>query len=366
MKYICEFFSASDRTDGGIYRMALTDTLDFIRISKIDLPKVQWIELDGDRLCAAYRDKQNGDGYVEFSLDGKRLGDIIRTRGENVCHFCRDGSDVYFANYDDGCVSKSGGKAFIQSGETGPMKARQMTAHAHECIFSPDKRYVLACDLGLDAVIVYDRELNEISRAKVLPGQGVRHAVFSKDGTKLYAITELGSTIASFSWNDGRLTYEKTYNMLQSSGRGDGAEIVLSDDGRHLYATNRANREFGTDNLICHFTVGEELSLVSRCFVSRRSSASLCAHLRWKICVVVEHFRQFSKPVQDKGRRRAMVHQNRAFPDAHVHKRNFIMRCLRSLFGAFSESNKKRSLHRIGNSADFLLRITFLRLHPRR
>ena len=37
MKYICEFFSASDRTDGGIYRMALTETLDFIRISKIDL-----------------------------------------------------------------------------------------------------------------------------------------------------------------------------------------------------------------------------------------------------------------------------------------------------------------------------------------
>lgn len=96
MKYICEFFSASDRTDGGIYRMALTDTLDFIEISKINLPNVQWIELDGDRLCAAYRDKQNGDGYVEFSLDGKRLGDIIRTRGENVCHFCKDGSDVLF------------------------------------------------------------------------------------------------------------------------------------------------------------------------------------------------------------------------------------------------------------------------------
>ena len=85
------------------------------------------------------------------------------------------------------------------------------------------------------------------------------------------------------------------------------------------------------------------------CFVSRRSSASLCAHLRWKICVVVEHFRQFSKPVQDKGRRRAMVHQNRAFPDAHVHKRNFIMRwfkviirrILRKQQKAESPSNRK-------------------------
>ena len=111
MKYICEFFSASDRTDGGIYRMALTDTLDFIEISKINLPNVQWIELDGDRLCAAYRDKQNGDGYVEFSLDGKRLGDIIRTRGENVCQFSKYGNDVYFANYDDVSVSKSRAKA---------------------------------------------------------------------------------------------------------------------------------------------------------------------------------------------------------------------------------------------------------------
>ena len=287
---------------------------------------MQWIEFEGDRLCAAYRDKQNGDGYVEFSLDGKRLGDIIRTRGENVCHFCRDGSDVYFANYDDGCVSKSGGKAFIQSGETGPMKARQMTAHAHECIFSPDKRYVLACDLGLDAVIVYDRELNEISRAKVLPGQGVRHAVFSKDGTKLYAITELGSTIASFSWNDGRLTYRKDLQyaskLRQGRRRGDSSLGRRTSPLRHKRGKPRIRH--GQP----HLSLYRRRRIVSciACFVEWRSSASLCAHLRWKICVVVEHFRQFSKPVQDKGRRRAMVHQNRAFPDAHVRKRNFIMR----------------------------------------
>ncbi len=266
MKIISEFFSASDRQDGGIYDITLTDEFEFIVKKKISLQNVQWIEICGGRLCAAFRDKINGDGYSEFALSGERLSDIIRTRGRNVCHFCKDGDDVYFANYNDGCISKSNGKAFIQSGSTGPMKARQMSAHVHECIFSPDKKYVLACDLGLDAIIVYDRDLNEISRANVLPGHGVRHAVFSPDGGTLYALTELASSIAKFSWNDGTLTYEKTYEMLSGSesAKGDGAEIVLSADGKHLYATNRANPEFGTDNLICHFTVGDELTLVSQ------------------------------------------------------------------------------------------------------
>ncbi len=264
MNIISRIFSASDKTDGGIYDITITDKYDFIYENKIPLPNVQWIELCGGRLCAAYRDKTDGDGYVEFLPSGERLTEVIRTRGVNVCHFCKDGDDVYFANYNDGCISKSNGKAFIQPGTTGPMKARQLSAHVHECFFSPDKKYVLACDLGLDAIIVYDRDLGEVSRANVLPGHGVRHAVFSPDGRTLYALTELGSSISRFSWNNGILTYEKTYEMLESDGKGDGAEIVLSSDGKHLYATNRANHEFGTENLICHFAVGSELSLLSR------------------------------------------------------------------------------------------------------
>ncbi|MGN1408723.1 MAG: lactonase family protein [Eubacteriales bacterium] len=260
---ISEFYAASDRADGGAYRITLTSDFVFRTDGKIDIKHPQWIEIDGDRLCAAFRDPENGDGYAEYSVQtGERVSEICPTMGQNVCHFCKSGDDVYFANYDDGVVSKKGGRAVLQSGEFGTMKSRQSGPHAHECIFSPDKRYVLACDLGLDSVIVYDRELNEISRTKVLPGHGVRHALFSPDGKKLWAINELGSTIAEFSWDDGRLEYIRTYDMLDSEAKGDGAEIVLSPDGHHLYATNRSNR--GTKDYICHFEVGEVLRLVSR------------------------------------------------------------------------------------------------------
>lgn len=257
---ISRFCAASDRVDGGAYLFTLTRDFDFRLDGKIDIKRPQWLEIYGGRLCAAYRDP---DSYAEYSIQtGERVGGVYPTMGKNVCHFCKSGDDVYFANYDDGVVSKIGGRAFLQSGELGPMKARQSGPHAHECILSPCKRYVLACDLGLDAIIVYDRELNEVSRAKVLPGHGVRHALFSHDGRRLWAINELGSTIAEFSWDSSRLGYIRTYDMLESEARGDGAEIVLSPDGRHLYATNRSNS--GTRDYICHFDVGEELRLVSR------------------------------------------------------------------------------------------------------
>lgn len=262
-KIVTEFFSASGTADGGAYRYTLYDNMELICGEKIEMPCPQWIEVCGDKLCAALRDPVLGDIYEEYSISGgSRVGDIIPTNGKNVCHFCKSGDDVYFANYDNGAVSKANGKSLIQSGELGPMKSRQSGPHAHACVFSPDRKFVLACDLGLDAVIVYDRDLNEVSRAKVLPGHGARHAVFSADGKKLYVINELGSTVAEFIWNDGFLDYIRSYNMLDTADKGDGAEIVISADGKHLYATNRSNEK--TQDYICHFSVGDELKLISR------------------------------------------------------------------------------------------------------
>ena len=44
---------------------------------------------------------------------------------------------------------------FVQHSGTGPNKERQEGPHAHWIGTSPDNRFALAVDLGLDQVIVY-------------------------------------------------------------------------------------------------------------------------------------------------------------------------------------------------------------------
>ena len=236
-----------------------------------------WSEVDKGRLCIVFRGDRNSpissaEGYTEFSLtSGCMLEDIVPTQGSCVCHFAKDGGDVYFANYMDGTLTQlmAGGGSWVighvptDALPLGPNTDRQERPHIHQCLFSPDKKYLLVCDLGLDAVFVYDRNLCEVSHAAVPAGHGARHAVFSKDGSRLFVLSEMGVSVTEFLWDDGKLTPHMTLNL-----RGDepliapdegGAAITLSPDGRHLYATDR-----GTDTIV-HLRVNDTgLTLLSR------------------------------------------------------------------------------------------------------
>ena len=138
--------------------------------------------------------------------------------GLNPCYIINDDKNVITANYSSGNVSVLGKN---NDGSIGEVKqvvqhvgksintSRQEAPHAHMVYFSPDKKYVLANDLGTDKVYVYQYNPNsatEVLKLKssfdVKPGSGPRHLIFSKDGKYVYVLQELDGTITSFSYSD--------------------------------------------------------------------------------------------------------------------------------------------------------------------
>ncbi len=233
------------RSGGGIYKFSYEASPDEIRSADAYFPadNVMYAVLDAEKLhVIADRVLPDNESGI-YSLDKMlcEASDIKGTNGDCACHLCVDG-DSYVVNYMTGNIVKVGGRT-VQHEGSGVDPERQEQAHTHCAIFSPDKKYVLCCDLGLDQLVCYDRELNIVSAAEVTPGYGIRHAVFSKDGKYIYAITEMVPAIAVFSFDVGMVELVTEYTIECREQRADGAAIRLSEDGGKLYASLRVENE---------------------------------------------------------------------------------------------------------------------------
>ena len=262
-----EFYLCSAVPDGGILHYALSEGGELALLDTLPLPSPNYLVFDGNDAYATISDAfETGDGGVirlSVSQNGalSPAGEIVSTGGSGACHLAVDGSDLYVANYSSGSVTKIGGVTVAHEGN-GPDPIRQEAPHCHSTFFSPDKKYLLVCDLGLDTVFVYDRELREVSRAKVPDGAGCRHLVFSRDGRYVYVENEMGCSVSVFLWEDGRLFYRSTLQTrtyAKHEGPDKGSAIKLSRNGRRLYITNRGENEVVV--LSCR---GEKLRVIGR------------------------------------------------------------------------------------------------------
>lgn len=240
-----QLYIASCVPEGGIYRYALRgDGAVFIDRTPLDSP--MYFVADGGRLYVLLRAPFPGSersGLIVFTIrpDGSLAGagDIVPTDGVCACHLAVCGGDVYVANYLSGSVGIAGGKTVVHTGR-GVNAARQDAAHAHAVVLSPDGSRVLAADLGLDTIFVFDRALNELGSARVPDGYGVRHLLFDPSGRILYAVNELKASVSVFSWDGERLRYLHTVpGRFAGDSRNTGAAIRLSPDGQYLYISNR-------------------------------------------------------------------------------------------------------------------------------
>jgi 6-phosphogluconolactonase len=211
-----------------------------------------------------YQGKPSG-GVSAFAIQpsGEKLTFLneLPSRGEDPAHLALDRTGKYLlvANYTSGNVAvfpvlKDGSlgdaTAFVQHHGSGVNRERQEGPHAHEIVMSPDNRFALITDLGLDEIFSYPFNaakgtLGEPHITKSHPGAGPRHMVFSKDGRFLYVIHELQSTIVVYSYQraDGGLKELQTLSALPADfkGKSTAAEITLSPSGKFLYASNRGS-----------------------------------------------------------------------------------------------------------------------------
>jgi len=213
-----------------------------------------------------YQGRKSG-AVSAFAIDhttGKlTLLNQVASGGADPCYITVDqtGKYVLVANYTGGSVAAfpiladgrlGEASAFIQHTGHGTNPQRQEGPHAHSIDLSPDNRFAIVDDLGLDETLVYrfDSEkgsltLNDPAFAKAAPGAGPRHFVLHPNGKFGYVLDEMGSTVAAFAYDaaGGVLHPLQTTSALPGSfsGHNDAAEIQVHPSGKFLYASNRGH-----------------------------------------------------------------------------------------------------------------------------
>lgn len=135
----------------------------------------------------------------------------------------------------------------IHSGSS--IHKNQKNSHIHYSNLTPDKKYLIACDLGSDQIYTYQvnfkGKLKEKARLKVKEGSGPRHLTFHPNGKTAYLFAELSSEIIVLNYHTekGEFTEKQTISSIPKDYKGinSGAAIRVTSDGRFIYASNRGH-----------------------------------------------------------------------------------------------------------------------------
>jgi 6-phosphogluconolactonase len=140
--------------------------------------------------------------------------------------------------------------------------------NAHAIVASPCNRYVLATSLGGGELMVYafNAETGQLSPASTWHGRagaGPRHCRFDPAGRFVYLLNELDGTLDVLAWDakQGRLSgVQSRVDILPAGFTGQpwAADLHLTPDGRHLYASERTSStlaHFAVDTVTGHITV---------------------------------------------------------------------------------------------------------------
>ncbi|HEX8269009.1 MAG TPA: lactonase family protein [Flavobacterium sp.] len=196
-----------------------------------------------------------------FKFDGKKLALVNQkdSEGADPCHIINDENNILTANYSGGSISifgkkKDGSltnvKQVIKHSGNSASRQRQEGPHVHMVQFSPDKKFVLATDLGTDRIYIYN--YNPKSTKEVLifkdtvpikTGSGPRHLTFHPNGKFIYLLQELDGSVTVFNYLNGKTRLIQEVSLLSQNQLGSigAAAVRISADGKFLYATNRGD-----------------------------------------------------------------------------------------------------------------------------
>ena len=212
---------------------------------------------------------KKGGGVSGFEIDAKsgKLSPINQqsTVGGGPCHVSLDASGrvVLVANYGGGSVasyrvdkkgSLSSDVSFIQHQGSGVNRGRQEAPHGHAIVTDPGNKFALACDLGLDKVLIYKLDAkkgsltpNDPPFGRVAQGSGPRHMAFHPSGKFAWVINEMVCTVTSFSFDPkrGELKELQTISSLPADTKMipsyNTAEILAHPSGKFVYGSNRGH-----------------------------------------------------------------------------------------------------------------------------
>jgi 6-phosphogluconolactonase len=198
------------------------------------------------------------------------------SRGDDPCHLRLDATNRWLlvANYTSGSAAVYPVRAdgslgemtdFVEHHGRGPNADRQAGAHVHSSIMSPDNRFAIFADLGVDQLVIYELDqatgkLRPHGAGSAEPGAGPRHMAFHPDGKHLYAANELNSTIALYNYDAaaGSLTRAQVLPTLPAADPSSTvADIHIDASGKRVLVSNRGH------NSLAAFNIGAEGKLTT-------------------------------------------------------------------------------------------------------
>lgn len=263
-------YTAKNPASKGIYSIRLDSDTGRLSAPVLAAEAVDpaWVTLTPDRrhLYTIHPSSAQAIGFVVNATAGTLsplpVTTSLSAKANPPSHLAVDatGRVLLAANYRDGFVAAMpiatdgtlGPPNVIRHEGKGTNPERQEKPHVHSVTPSPDNRFVIVADLGLDRVYSYALDVSAARLrpaqppfASVAPGAGARHFKFSPDGRHGYVINEMGGSVTACDYDatTGALTPFQTISTLPAdfTGLKWNAELRVRPDGRFLYASNRTH-----------------------------------------------------------------------------------------------------------------------------
>lgn len=205
-----------------------------------------------DMGVAAFKIKEDG---------GLELLNKASVNGLRPCYISVDSKNRYLvtAGYHDGKLTvlslKSDGSIGNVSDEVfmkglGSVAGKNYRCHVNCAIFTPDEKYILAVDLGMDQVKIYEfnRRTGKLSLHDILRCElesGPKHMIFSAEGDYAYLTHENKSYVTQYAYDAKKVAFTKVRELSTLPPKyeeyNNAVTVKLSGNGRHLFVTNSGN-----------------------------------------------------------------------------------------------------------------------------
>jgi 6-phosphogluconolactonase len=230
----------------------------------VDNPTFLSVSPDGRLLAATSEMPDWDEGIITlYRITGSGLEYVNKqaTRGDSTAHNSFHPTEplIAIANYSGRPGAKSvalfpvgellslAASEVLHEGNVGPNE-RQDRPHPHCARWSPNWRFLVVPDLGLDTVFVYRLEGGRLvhhGSVALPPGSGPRHIAFHPRLPFAYLANELASTVATLAWDAGSGTLS-VVAVNPALGEPTGAYlasgILVTPNGRHALVGNRGER----------------------------------------------------------------------------------------------------------------------------
>lgn len=239
-------------------------------------PDASWSHVYSANETATFEGEASGS-VSAYTVDRESghltLINTVSSKGAGPCYVSvhPSGKHVFAANYHGGTfavlpVLPGGGLGPASdvkrlTGAVGSTKAEHAPAgsfaisghdrtHGHMMQADPTGRFVLGADLGSDHIFVWRYDAthgtlaeNDPAGVSLPSGDGPRHFAFHPNGRWMYSLQEEGSTLVAFDYDarKGALSAKQTVSSLPAGYAGSNytSEVMVSTDGRFVYAANR-------------------------------------------------------------------------------------------------------------------------------